>query len=393
MKRGDIRGRPRILVAEDDAGLRDVLTALLEESGYEVLPASTGREAIARIGETSADIVLTDIVMPDATGVDVLRAVRERNLDTPVILMTGNPSLPTAVEALSLGALGYLVKPVPEATLLGALSEALSLTRLASVRREAVAEFGGGRFIADRAGLEAVFARARAGLWMAYQPVVWAKDGALFGCEALLRTAGPDIATAGAFLDVAERLDKIPELGRLIRERIVADLAGVPEAVLVNLHPLELQDPGLGGDPDPLSPFADRVVLEITERASLEGIDDLRERCRALRERGFRLAVDDLGAGYAALSTFASLEPDIVKIDMSLIRDVDSHQTKRKLVSSIAELCRDLGILIVAEGVETAGERDVLVELGCDLLQGFFICRPGPPPVQRPGRTGPSPGA
>jgi EAL domain-containing protein (putative c-di-GMP-specific phosphodiesterase class I)/CheY-like chemotaxis protein len=373
--------RPRVLVAEDDPGLLEVLASLLADSGYEVLAAQSGRQAIALLREANVDIVLTDIVMPDATGVDVLRAAREQHLDTPVILMTGDPSVPTAVEALSLGALNYLVKPVSEATLLAAVSEALSLSRLAIVRRQAVAEMGGGRFSADRAGLDAVFTRAQAGLWVAYQPVLWAQTGALFGSEALLRTTEPEVATAGAFLDLAERVDGIPGLGRLVRRRIVADLPGLSEAVLVNLHPVELTDPDLGGDMDPLSPFADRVVLEITERNSLSGIGDLRERSRRLRAKGFRVAVDDLGAGYAALSTFASLEPDMVKIDMSLIRGLDQHPTKRKLVASITELCRDLGILVVAEGIETASERDVLLEVGCDLFQGHLFGRPAALPA------------
>jgi EAL domain-containing protein (putative c-di-GMP-specific phosphodiesterase class I)/CheY-like chemotaxis protein len=368
--------RPRVLVAEDDAGLLEVLSTLLSDSGYEVLTAPTGQDAIAKLRASSVDIVLTDIVMPDATGVDVLRAARERQLETPVILMTGNPSVPTAVEALSLGALSYLVKPVSEATLLGALSEALGLARLASVRRQAVAELGGGRLIADRAGLEAAFARAQAGLWMAYQPVFWARTGTLFGYEALLRTRDAELGSASAFLDVAERLDRLPELGRLVRQKIAEDMAGSYEAVLVNVHPLELMDPTLGEAADPLTALSERVVLEVTERASLEGLGDLRERGRKLRERGFRLAIDDLGAGYAALSSFASLEPDVVKVDMSLVRGLDQHPTKRKLVISIVELCRDLEILVVAEGVETEAERDALLEVGCDLLQGYLLGRP-----------------
>jgi EAL domain-containing protein (putative c-di-GMP-specific phosphodiesterase class I)/CheY-like chemotaxis protein len=372
----NVRHKPRVLVAEDDPGLLEVLSTLLTDSGYEVLPAARGRDAIALLRQTSVDIILTDIVMPDATGVDVLRAARERHLDTPVILMTGNPSVPTAVEALSLGALSYLVKPVTEATLLTTLSEALGLSRLASVRRQAVAELGGGRLIADRAGLETALTRAQAGMWMAYQPVIWAQTGKLFGHEALLRTTDSELSSASAFLDVAERLDQIPELGRSIRRRIAENLAALPEAVLVNIHPLELTDRELAEGTDALSSFADRVVLEITERASLEGLGDLREHGRRLRERGFRLAIDDLGAGYAALSSFASLEPDLVKIDLSLVHGLDQHPTKRKLVTSIVELCGDLGILVVAEGVETAAERDVLMQVGCDLMQGYLFGRP-----------------
>jgi EAL domain-containing protein (putative c-di-GMP-specific phosphodiesterase class I)/CheY-like chemotaxis protein len=369
-------GKPRVLVAEDDPGLLEVVSSLLSDSGYDVVSAASGREAIRLLQAGGADIVLTDIVMPDATGVDVLRAVRERHLDVPVILMTGNPSVPTAVEALGLGALGYLVKPVPEAALLASVSEALSLARLAKVRREAAAALGSGRLIADRAGLDATFARAQAGLWMAYQPVVWAQTGAIYGCEALLRTSEPSVATAVAFLDIAERLDQIAELGRSVRRRIAEDAPALPGTLFVNLHPMELMDATLGAQSDPLRPFADRVVLEVTERASLESLGDLRERGRVLREHGFRLAIDDLGAGYAALSSFASLEPDLVKVDSSLVRDLDQSLTKRKLVASIVALCRDLGTLVVAEGVETVAERDVLLETGCDLLQGYLLGRP-----------------
>jgi EAL domain-containing protein (putative c-di-GMP-specific phosphodiesterase class I) len=135
-------------------------------------------------------------------------------------------------------------------------------------------------------------------------------------------------------------------------------------------------DAALGEGTDHLSSFSDRVVLEVTERAPLEGLGDLREQGRRLRARGFRLAIDDLGAGYAALSSFASLEPDMVKIDMSLVRGLDQHSTRRKLVTSVVELCRDLRILVVAEGVETAAERDVLLQVGCDLLQGYLFGRP-----------------
>ena len=367
----------RILVAEDDPALLEIVTALLSAAGYSTVGVPTGSAAITYLGGADVDVVLTDIQMPDANGVDVLRSVRRRNVDTPVILMTGNPTVPTALEALRLGALGYLTKPVTSAELLAAVRDALGMARLTRLRREALAELGGeARFMADRAGLEALFGRAEDGLWMACQPVLWARDGTCFGHEALLRTTAADVPHPGVFIDAAERLHRVPELGRRVRASVAHDVPTMRGSVLVNLHPLELMDPDLGAEDDPLSRFADRIVLEITERASLEGCGDLRDLALRLRERGYRIAVDDLGAGYAALSSFASLEPDIVKLDMSLIRGVDSHRTRRKLVASITQLCRDLGILVVAEGIETEAERDALVELDCDLLQGFLLGRP-----------------
>jgi EAL domain-containing protein (putative c-di-GMP-specific phosphodiesterase class I)/CheY-like chemotaxis protein len=366
-----------VLVAEDDPALLEIVTTLLTESGYRTIGLASGAAAIRCLRETDVDVVLTDIQMPDATGVDVLRSARERNLDTPVILMTGNPTLPTAVEALKLGALGYLTKPVPSVKLLEAVRDALRLVRLTRLRRQALAELGGeARYIADRAGLESLFRRAQAGLWMAYQPVLWARDRKPYGREALLRTTARDVPDANAFLEVAQRLGGIRDLGRQVRAAVAHDLSTMAGDVLVNLHPLELSDPELGSAAEPLTSHAERVVLEITERDSLDGVAGLRDCVGRLRARGFRIAIDDLGAGYAALSGFASVEPDLVKLDMSLVRGVDRHRTRRKLVGSLAGLCRDLGILVVAEGIETEPERQVVVEAGCDLLQGFLLGRP-----------------
>jgi EAL domain-containing protein (putative c-di-GMP-specific phosphodiesterase class I) len=148
--------------------------------------------------------------------------------------------------------------------------------------------------------------------------------------------------------------------------------------VLVNLHPLDLEDPELLAHAAPLSAHAGLVILEITERGSLHGVGQLRDRVARLRALGYRIAVDDLGSGYAGLATFALLEPDLVKLDMSLIRDVDRHPLRRRLVDAMVELCRGLEIVLVAEGIETEAERTALAEAGCDLLQGFLIGRPGP---------------
>jgi EAL domain-containing protein (putative c-di-GMP-specific phosphodiesterase class I) len=125
------------------------------------------------------------------------------------------------------------------------------------------------------------------------------------------------------------------------------------------------------------------VVFEITERASLDGVLALPRKVQALRERGFRLAIDDLGAGYAGLTSLAQIEPEYVKLDLSLAHEIHHNATKQKLVRSITSLCRELGKQVIAEGVETASERDALLEAGCDLLQGFLFASPSrvPPPV------------
>jgi EAL domain-containing protein (putative c-di-GMP-specific phosphodiesterase class I) len=160
----------------------------------------------------------------------------------------------------------------------------------------------------------------------------------------------------------------------------VAELlrASPPEALLfVNLHPTDLEDPEIYSDDGALTPYANRVVLEITERAALDQIHELGTRVTRLRSLGYRLAIDDLGAGYAGLTSFAQLEPEVVKVDMSLVRGIDASPVKQKLVRSIVALCTELGIRMVAEGIETAAERDMLVGLGGDLCQGYLFAKPG----------------
>jgi len=146
--------------------------------------------------------------------------------------------------------------------------------------------------------------------------------------------------------------------------------------MFVNICPADLVDEALCGGTDALTPFASRVVLEVTERAALDQIDGLLAAVAKLRALGYRIALDDLGAGYAGLSSVALLEPEIVKVDMSLVRGIHLSATKQKLFRAFTTLCRDLGTEIVAEGVELAEERDCLNELGGDLYQGYLFARP-----------------
>jgi len=146
--------------------------------------------------------------------------------------------------------------------------------------------------------------------------------------------------------------------------------------IFVNLHVLDLEDEDLFDPATPLAAFATRIHFEITERAALERVKDAQPRITRLRALGYRIAIDDLGEGYSGLTSFAHLEPEAVKLDMSLIRGIETVPMKRKLVRAMATLCRELDARLIAEGVETAAERDTIVELGGDLLQGFLFAKP-----------------
>jgi EAL domain-containing protein (putative c-di-GMP-specific phosphodiesterase class I) len=367
----------RLLLAEDDELLRRVFARAFRSEGFEVDVAADGEAALALIKDKRFDAILTDIAMPRLSGIDLLRAVRQHDSDVPIVLMTGGPELATALQAIEHGAFRYLVKPVELTELKSIVRRAASFHRLAQLKREALAVLGENAALKDdRASLERTFERALQGLWMAFQPIVeWPARG-LFGFEALVRTSEPALARPPDLIGAAERLRRLPDLGRAIRNAVAARIPSSSGSVFVNLHAADLLDDHLLDPGSPLSAHARRVVLEITERAGLDEVKDARARVESLKRMGYRIAVDDLGAGYAGLTSFAQLEPHIVKLDMSLVRNLHEAPTKRKLIQSIVALCRDLGIEPVGEGVEIAAERDVLEQLGCTLLQGYLFGKP-----------------
>jgi EAL domain-containing protein (putative c-di-GMP-specific phosphodiesterase class I) len=362
----------RVLVVDDEPLLRRALARVLAAEGFEIVQACDGAEALAQLEETAVDVVVSDVQMPNVTGIEMLRAIRQRDMELPVILLTALPSIEAALEAKRYGAFHYLTKPVDSACLV------LAVLRAERPRRQAVAK----RLAVDPRDLLDLapsFVAALENLWMAYQPIVRASDRALYGYEALMRCKKA-LPHPGAILDVAERLDRVHEVGQRVRALAPAPLVSAPEGALlfVNLHSADLADRTLVDPDSPLVRSASRVVLEITERAALEGVGAVQRRIAELREIGFRIAIDDLGAGYSGLTSFVMLDPDIVKLDMTLVREVESSPVKSKLIKSVCSVCRELGVMVVAEGIETTTERDCLIELGCDLLQGYLLARPGP---------------
>jgi len=378
--RTEDRAGRRVLLADDDPAVRISVMRVLTAAGFEVTPAEDGNAAIDALKCGAFDVIVTDINMPGSSGVDLLRLVRTYDLDVPVLLMTGAPDVESAIEATELGALRYFRKPIAVDELTKAVERACRLRRLGDMKRRALAELGQAAAEApgDRAGTVAAFEHALENLWLAFQPIVHVGDGQVLGYEALMRSQSAALPNPPAILDAAERVGRLQDLGRRIRALAASHMADVPRDawIFLNLHPHDLLDPMLSSDADPLSRFAPRVVLEITERASLDEVADIEGRLSILRYMGYRVAVDDLGAGYAGLTTFARLEPEFVKLDMSLVRGVDTSDVRQTLIKSMVSACRELQMSIIAEGVEQRGEADQLRRLGCELMQGYFFARP-----------------
>ncbi len=370
----EVKGK--ILLAEDDAVLRRSYVRLLHLAGYEVVDVEDGAAAAELLRDGLFDALVSDISMPGVDGMELLALAREADADLPIVLITASPSVATAVRAIERRVLRYLIKPFAADELESALADAMRLRRLATVKRAAEALV---RDEARRADASAsAFTDTLEKLWMAYQPIVDCTRREVYAYEALMRSDG-ELKNPATILQAAEALDRVHELGRVVRRRVAARVAGESDAALcffVNLHPRDLCDDELFDPAAPLSKVAARVVLEVTERDSLEGIEGLATRLQRLRGLGYRIALDDLGAGYAGLASFIELRPEIVKLDMALIRGLDRDKARHTVVSNMRALCAEFGCLVVAEGVETEGERDALIHIGFQLLQGYHFGRP-----------------
>ena len=367
-----------ILVVDDEEQLRKLASRMLSRVGLVVTTAASGTEAmgILRRGRRF-DAIVSDLMMPGMDGMQFLREIRQVDLDVPLIFLTGNPSLSSAMEAMEQGGYRYLAKPMQAERLVAIVKDAAAHHRLSLLRRKAleVCE-AGGWLIEDLEDLAGRFEGALDKLWVAYQPIVAWPSQQVFGYEALVRSSDADLSTPGKLLDAAERLGRVQDLGERVRDSIAEAARSAPPAALlcVNLHALDLTAEHLYALQSPLSRIAERVVLEVTERAALYQVDHLPARINQLRELGYRIAVDDLGASHGGLSSFRQLGPDIVKLDISLVRDVDSSAAKASLVKSMIALCtQELGMRVVCEGVETEPERDTLASAGADLLQGYLF--------------------
>ncbi len=214
------------------------------------------------------------------------------------------------------------------------------------------------------------------GVYVDYHPIVVTETREIFGYEALARGVMRSLRSPEVMFDVAAEADLVWELSRLCRSRAIEGMdthLRPNELLFLNVDPHDFSDPAFDEN-EVKNP--ERVVIEITERTAIKDYPKFRERLKAFRERGFRFAVDDAGSGYAGLGSIANLEPDFIKLDISLINAIDTNFIKQNLVETMVKFANDHGAMVIAEGVEHAEEFKTVKDLGVHLVQGFFLHRP-----------------
>ncbi len=365
----------RILVVDDESLVRRAMTRILTTEGYSVVTAGDGEEALRYAGDTVFDLAIVDYDMPGRDGLWVLSALRELMPGCIRVLMTGRTDFPIVVEAVNRGeVLRVIQKPFEPTRIRALVGEAFgAIERMQAVReaqQRAVAA-------SERSMMERGLASDH--FQLAVQPIVRAGSGSVYGFESLLRSTHAVLDGPLPILKVAEESGLLDELGNLVARRAADILTVIPHhtVLFVNLHPAQLADRRLLSHTlSPLVPYARRCAIEITERSRLKDIHQWEHAVDALQEAGFPIAVDDLGAGYNALSILADLQPRYIKIDMSITRNVDAEPRKQRLVDLLCKFGEATGASVIAEGVETAGEAETLVEVGAHLLQGYYFGRP-----------------
>ncbi|HEX6694471.1 MAG TPA: GGDEF domain-containing phosphodiesterase [Longimicrobiales bacterium] len=218
-------------------------------------------------------------------------------------------------------------------------------------------------------------------VFIEYHPIIVTATQEVYGFEALARGVRRELRSPEVLFEVANEANMVWELSRLLRRRAVSGILNElkdGQFLFLNIDPHDFDDPtfrnlnpkDLGID-DP-----SRVVLEITERTAIKDYPRFQEYLSAFRERGFKFAVDDAGSGYAGLGSIANLAPDYIKLDISLIANIDSNFIKQNLVETMVSFANQQGAMVIAEGVERQEEFEAVKQLGVHLTQGFLFHRP-----------------
>jgi EAL domain-containing protein (putative c-di-GMP-specific phosphodiesterase class I) len=230
------------------------------------------------------------------------------------------------------------------------------------------------------------------GIRTAFHPIVRLRDRDVVGHEALTRPlAGGSFDSVEELFAFAESSQLMMEFERMCRRTAIRAAAEVKNLGLLflNASPAAVEDPewSAGQVEQDLTGSGLRpsdVVVEITERVAIVRHDEFQGALKTFKERGYRVAVDDMGAGYASLQSLAAIEPDFLKFDVSLVRDIDRSSIKRSLLESLRQLAEKIHARVIAEGVERPEELQTLLELGIEFGQGYLFHREEPPPAVTP---------
>ena len=364
---------------------------LLQEVAHRLTGCVRETDTVARIGGDEFVVMLENLGESSGEAASQARGIAEK-----ILARVAEPYTLSDRECVSTGSIGITVFGCGKESAAEVLQQAdIALYQAKRAGRSTIRFFSPALQTAvnARASLEDEIRQGirdnQFVLW--YQPQV--DDGRIIGAEALLRWNHPQrgVLGPGEFIAVAEETGLIVPLGKMVLEqacRQAAAWAGAPGAapipIAVNVSARQFRQPDFVSHVlaaiDAAGADAKNLKLEITESMLVDNLEETVTIMNALKERGVRFSLDDFGTGYSSLAYLKRLPLDQLKIDRSFVRDILVNATNGALAQAIISLARALGLLVIAEGVETHEQRDLLARLGCDCYQGFLFSKAVPPP-------------
>jgi len=374
----------KILIVDDDEFILHLSERILDKLGCKnVMSVTSGTLALDKVAVTKFDVLITDLNMPEMDGVELLRHVAGHHFAGGIILLSGEDErmLETAQELAryyQLNVLGSISKPLRPDLLkdLLRLYKPLQPARLSRPLDPVTAD-------ELRIGLTGE------ALQLFYQPKVSVIDGKINGVEALARWHHPDRGILGpaAFIPVAEELGLIDEMSKAIYQKAVRQAGiwltdGLELFVSINFsvnsflrrefseHLIEV------AHYEGVAPSM--LILEVTESQVMADAKGCLEQMMHLRLKRFGLSIDDFGTGHSSLEQLKRIPFTELKVDRTFVYGANRNASARAILESSVALGKKLGMSIVAEGAETREDWDVVEQLGCDFVQGYYVARPMP---------------
>lgn len=395
-----------LLIVDDEPQVRKLLETLLQQEGYQTLSAGTGEEALLRVAEQPPDLILLDIMIPGMDGYEVANQLKGNpaTANIPIIMLSALSESSARLSGLETGAEEFISKPVDRVELWLRVRNLLRLKAHGDqlkqhsamleqrLQRHHYQTARSNVYDPVRQDLENALRQTvqRQAFALHYQPKVHVASGEVCALEALLRWDRPDYGpvSPAVFVPMLESLGLIGQVGHWVIETVCrqiaawqrCDIGAVEVSVNVSSHQLiegdliaEIADILAG-----TGVAAHWLELEITEGTLMENTAHSIVSLQRLRAMGVKIAIDDFGTGYSSLAYLRRFPIDTLKIDIAFIREVTSNPQDAAIVRTVIQLAHSLGLLAVAEGVETQAQWAFLKEAGCDQIQGYLFSRPLP---------------
>ena len=362
-----------VVLADGDESMRRSVARILRAAGHVVDAVALGAEALDRLAAHRVDVLVVSDELGTAEALELLARARHGHPSVMRVLLHA-PTMVEGPRAVAAGLAHRALRRPFQAEQLEA--EIRSLEETVAHVRHAVSLAGDveahGRLFQECVDGEL--------LSLAIQPIVRVGSRTPVAAELLLRSTHAELAGPLSVLDAVERCHRVLDLGAVVNRLAARWMERLPAglSVFVNTHPAQFADRHAVESFAAIEPWADRVVLEITERAPIVDFEGAEAALQELTRRGFRIAVDDIGSGYNSLSVLAELNPAFIKADMSIVRNVDREPRKQRLLQLLANFAGATSAELIAEGVETAEELVAAERCGAHYLQGYFLGRPTP---------------